>query len=63
MFFLLFGGTMLCYGPDATLERAAIHRLENRVMVLAGVVYGPMELLMGTNLLHMVRTRLFQLAI
>jgi hypothetical protein len=51
--FISFGGVMLCYGPDQLLRRTPIHRLEHRMMIIAGVLYGPMERMMGTNYLHM----------
>ena len=51
--FISFGGVMLCYGPDHVVRRTPIHRLEHRMMVIAGVVYGPMERMMGTAYLHM----------
>ena len=51
--FISFGGVMLCYGPDRVVKRTPIHRLEHRMMIIAGLLYGPMERMMGTAYLHM----------
>lgn len=51
--FISFGGLMLCYGPDLLLQRTPIHRFEHRMMITAGLMYAPMERMMGTAYLHM----------
>jgi hypothetical protein len=51
--FISFGGTMLCYGPDSLLQRTPIHRFEHRMMIVAGLMYAPMERMMGTSYYHM----------
>jgi hypothetical protein len=51
--FVCSGGVMLCYGPDHLLRHTAIYRLEHRMILIAGLIYGPMELISGNGYLQM----------
>lgn len=51
--FVCWGGIMLCCGPDLLVLRTATHRIEHRVMTIAGLIYGQMERMSGNGYLQM----------